>query len=217
MPPAVARRFEEQGIIFRVAVVFLRRVHGIIDEHVCVFGDFQDIDIQFAVAVMLGVGRIRHDFPARFATFQTVRQNAVRMIQVLGNNGIAADSERGFLQFVKMDIRAHAVEADGEILIFHLPAQRVFKAFEDFFRAVQIEGVRSIRDAALLLIFRADKGRHEKWKALNMIPMRMAEKNMPFAPAAPESVFHQFHAQLTNAGARIEDNQRAVISLYRNA
>ena len=90
------------------------------------------------------------------------------MVHVLRSDNHVADSEITFGQLVKMDLRAHLIEAHGEIGILHLPSERVLQGLPQPFGSIDVPFVSW------------DKERSKEGNSLNMIPMSVADKDMTF-------------------------------------
>ena len=125
-----------------------------------------------------------------------VRDRRRGVIQVLRLDQHVADAEEAFLELGEVDARAQIAQLDGEVRVLHLPGHRFLEALLKAERRVDVE-----LDAG-------NEGRNEERKALDVIPMGMADEKVQkyrwlqgLCEVQPE---------LTRAGATVEHDDGPV-------
>src|SRR5271168_4038555 len=109
-------------------------------------------------------------------------------------NGGVADLNGAF-EFDEFEFRHHVGKVDGEIRGIHLAGKDFFEAFVGAVQAVDRQ-----------LIARDICG-SEKGKTLNVVPMRVADKEMNMKRLLLKLAKHS-HARFAHAGAAVEEQNR---------
>src|SRR5205085_9263018 len=94
-------------------------------------------------------------------------------------------------------IAGHLLQADREVRTLHLAGQR---GFQPFARALESEDFYFVARIV---------GGHEKWKALDVIPMRVRNEQAEIDRLARKFAA-QTRAERTNARTRVEHDQFAI-------
>ena len=123
------------------------------------------------------------------------------MIEVLRLYKDIADAEETFFEFCVMYPAGEVLKFDGEVRILHLSRQRIFQASLKRARTINIEFAAG------------KKGRSEKWEALDVIPVRVANQEMNAMGSGPAKHVQSKH---TNTRPTIEHERRAVLGTHFN-
>src|SRR5205807_1870108 len=89
-----------------------------------------------------------------------------RVIQVLRLDQDFADAEETFFKLGVMDAAPEVLQLHRKVRILHLAGKRVFETALKCGRAVDVQ------------LISWEKGRSEKRKSLNVVPMRVADQQM---------------------------------------
>jgi hypothetical protein len=125
-------------------------------------------DLACSIGKMSGMGlMIRCINDSRTLGLKPVCKRQRRVIQVLGPDGRVSDAKVSFDQFMVSDICAELIQLHREIGVLHLAFESVAQRVAHSLRRVNIPRI----------------ARREEWSeegyALDVVPMRMADKNVP--------------------------------------
>src|SRR5688572_25782001 len=107
------------------------------------------------------------------------------------------DVEAHLLQLLDDDVARHLLEGDRKVWALHLPGERGRQAVARAFVAADVNAIARI------------VGGKEKWKALDMIPMRVGDEEVDLDRLAVE-LLGQRLAQRPDAGTGVEDNDLTI-------
>jgi hypothetical protein len=177
----------------RSARIFFRRVLPVINKDVDLIGQLQELRIDDGV--VLGIGRIDD---ALAAMLHAIRPHAIRMIAAagadLGHRSVARIDleDLPFKQIVERHLRAHVGEMNGKARMVHLTRERFFERARDVVAAIQVNRISG------------DERRIEERKALNVIPMHVAEEDV----RGERHLLEKLLAQQPKAGAAVENQEQ---------
>jgi hypothetical protein len=118
---------------------------------------------------------------------------------------------------MKFDLCIQIPQVNRKVEVLHLAAQGGFQSVINIGGPIQVQDVAAIFNRPAFLIALTDIGRHEKGKALNVVPVRVSEKDMHDTLSLPEIPFDQIEAQKSDSGAGVNDYQIIVTGADFNA
>ena len=125
-----------------------------------------------------------------------IRKGHRRMVQIKMCDRKAVDPDRS-LHFDDFDIRIHVADGDGKIIGIHLHPHDLVERL--------VPSRRPINDNFVL----PSVCRKEKWKSLNVIPMRVADENM-YRDRRGRKFFLELDSEIMNSGPCIKDEDVAL-------
>ncbi len=128
------------------------------------------------------------------------RQRGV--VQVPGGDRDVVDLELALDEVVVLDRGAEVEELDREVRVLHLARERLVD------RRVEPPGPVHVPHVA------GHEQRREERQALDVVPVRVADEEVPVDPATGP---HELLAQLVDAGPAVEHEQRAGVGAHRHA
>ena len=177
--------------------VFVGQVLGVIDQNVSAFSQFAHVFIKDGVAGFIVSGVNQH-----FAFgFHAETETALRMVEPHGVNGAMVKGDTAFVDIGELAVRRHLIHLDGKIGIGHL-------LFQSGLQAARLVG--RVKDEGVIAVAIE---RREKRDALDVVPVKVREKNVCGDRVLSASVvcvlrgllLDQLFAQIAEAGAAIEN------------
>ncbi len=173
-----------------LAQVFLGQVHGVVDQDVRIRRQRAKLGIHDGV--VLGVGCIDDRVAV---VIDAIGKDAIGVIApgILDADFLvfAQLDHLSFLQIMKAHLSAHIGEVDREARIVHLASEGLLEGMGDVIAAVHVKAIA------------LDERGREKGKALDVIPMHVAEKDM----GDHRTLIRQALSEQAHAGAAVQDDQ----------
>ena len=146
------------------------------------------------------IAKVDNGCPVRL---DAVAQRHRRMMQILDDDARATNLVRALAELAEIDRGRQLADLDRKVGELHLAGQYL----------AQISAA-SLRTANGYLIT-GNEQRRKKRKALDMIPVRVAEQNRCRERVSWLCcVRHEVGAERTGAGAAVEDETRAIVGLH---
>jgi hypothetical protein len=89
------------------------------------------------------------------------------MIQITGREFDIVDGKSTFHKVMKPDLGFTLIQCNRKVVVLHLPGQNLTQGFPDPFGAVYVPFAP------------AHEKRIKEWDALDVVPMRVADKDVP--------------------------------------
>ncbi len=148
----------------------------------------------------LVVGDVRD---ADLAGVQAIAEGRRGVVDHLRGRAIGPHAEPLLPQLLEGDLRAQLVELDGKVRVLHLPRERALQRAIDAARAVDAEPAAG------------DVGGEEERKALNVVPMGVADEDVHRRQGRPAG--EEVETQGAGAGAAIEEDDGPVVGAHLHA
>src|SRR5581483_2121475 len=177
--------------LFRV--IFLGQILGVVDEDVSAFSQLADAAVEDRVAGLV-VGGVHQG--AR-SGLQAEAEAALGMIQPHGLNGAVVERNFGFAERAELSAGGHLAHVHGKIGIGHL-------LLEGALQTAVAAGCVKEEPIVRVVVQRPEKG-----DALNVVPVKVGDKNMRLDGAGAEFA-QQVLAEISKAGAAVEDVEMPV-------
>jgi len=173
--------------------IFFRQVLCVIDQQVGALGQLADAFIEHRIAGLV----VRGVDQGLALCFHAEAQAALRMIEPHGLHGAIVERGAAFVDIDELPVRRHLTHVHGEIGIGHLLFQSLLQP------ARAAGGVKDERIIAVVI------ERREKRDALDVVPVKVGEKNVRVdglpAFAAYRVFLRELFAQVSETGAAVED------------
>ena len=112
----------------------------------------------------LVITSIHHSRPI---DLQAITERKRRVIQITGREFDIVDGKSAFHKVMIPDLGSTLIQRNRKVVVLHLPGQNLTQRFPDPFGAVYVPFVP------------AHEKRKKEWDALDVVPMRVADKDVP--------------------------------------